>query len=90
LLHNDDTPRILSLMRERMARRQRPLWPRRSAPGIVAELQGLKVVLFFTGHAHAGGEPGRGPGASGRELEPPCRCATLAANVNAEFTTVRV
>ena len=81
LLHNDDTPaRILSLMRERTkaeAAGNTPVAKAINTSGIVAELQGRKVVLFFTGHAHAGQEPGNGAGASGPGARSRrCRCAT--------------
>ena len=69
LLHNDDTPaRILSLMRERAkaeAAGKTPAAKAINTSGIVAELQGRKIVLFFTGHAHAGQNLAEGPGASG-------------------------
>ena len=63
LLHNDDTPmKVLSLMKER-ARAEaggvKPVAKAINTSGIVAVLQDKaneqrKVVLFFTGHAHAG------------------------------------
>ena len=93
LLHNDDTPaRILSLMRERAkaeAAGNKPVAKAINTSGIVAELQGRKVVLFFTGHAHAGKNLAKVLAHRARELEPPMQmCDALAANVTAEFTTV--
>ena len=93
LLHNDDTPaRILSLMRERAkaeAAGKTPVAKAINTSGIVAELQGRKVVLFFTGHAHAGKNLAKVLAHRARELEPPMQmCDALAANVTAEFTTV--
>ena len=93
LLHNDDTPaRILSLMRERAkaeAAGKTPVAKAINTSGIVAELQGCKVVLFFTGHAHAGKNLAKVLAHRARELEPPMQmCDALAANVTAEFTTV--
>ena len=93
LLHNDDTPaRIVSLMRERAkaeAAGKTPVAKAINTSGIVAELQGLKVVLFFTGHAHAGQNLAKVLAHRARELEPPMQmCDALAANVSAEFTTV--
>lgn len=93
LLHNDDTPaRILSLMRERAqaeAAGKKPVAKAINTTGIVAELQGRKVVLFFTGHAHAGQNLAKVLAHRARELEPPMQmCDALAANVSAEFTTV--
>ena len=59
LLHNDDTPaKILSLMAQRTKAEAAGQTPENKAintSGIVAVLgQEHKVVLFFTGHAHAG------------------------------------
>jgi hypothetical protein len=93
LLHNDDTPaRILSLMRERAkaeAAGKTAVAKAINTSGIVAELQGRKVVLFFTGHAHAGQNLAKVLAHRARELEPPMQmCDALAANVSAEFTTV--
>ena len=79
LLHSDDTPmKVLSLMKERAraeAEGVKPVAKAINTSGIVAVLQNnaneqRKVVLFFTGHAHAGKNmervlaPGRraGPG----------------------------
>jgi transposase len=80
LLHSDDTPmKVLSLMRERERAEAGGVKPAAKAintSGIVAVLPDnangqRKVVLFFTGHAHAGKNmaararapgPGTGPG----------------------------
>jgi hypothetical protein len=93
LLHNDDTPaRILSLMRERAqaeAAGNKPVAKAINTSGIVAESQGRKMVLFFTGHAHAGQNLAKILAHRARELEPPMQmCDALAANVSPEFTTV--
>lgn len=93
LLHNDDTPaRILSLMHERAkaeAAGQTPVAKAINTTGIVAELQGRKMVLFFTGHAHAGQNLAKVLAHRARELEPPMQmCDALAANVSAEFATI--
>jgi transposase len=93
LLHNDDTPaRILSLMRERAkaeAAGNKPVAKAINTTGIVAESQGRKMVLFFTGHAHAGKNLAKVLVHRARELDPPMQmCDALAANVSAEFTTV--
>jgi transposase len=93
LLHNDDTPaRILSLMRERAkaeAAGKTAVAKAINTSGIVAELQGRKVVLFFTGHAHAGQNLAKVLAHRARELAPPIQmCDALAANLSAEFTTV--
>ena len=93
LLHNDDTPaRILSLMRERSkaeAAGKTPVAKAINTTGIVAESHGRKMVLFFTGHEHAGQNLAKVLAHRAKELEPPIQmCDALAANVSAEFTTV--
>ncbi len=93
LLHNDDTPaRILSLMRERTeaeAAGKTPVAKAINTSGIVAELQGRKMVLFFTGHAHAGQNLAKVLAHRAKELEPPMQmCDALACNLTSEFATV--
>ena len=75
LLHSDDTPmKVLSLMKERARAEAGGVKPAAKAintSGIVAVLQDndneqRKVVLFFTGHAHAGKNMAARPGAPGR------------------------
>lgn len=93
LLHNDDTPaRILSLMRERTeteAAGNTPLAKAINTSGIVAELQGRKMVLFFTGHAHAGQNLAKVLAHRAKALEPPMQmCDALACNLTSEFATV--
>jgi hypothetical protein len=57
--------------------------------GIVAESQGRKMVLFFTGHDHAGQNLAKVLAHRAKDLEPPLQmCDALAANVCAEFATV--
>lgn len=93
LLHNDDTPaRILSLMRERTeaeAAGKTPVARAINTSGILAELQGRKMVLFFTGHAHAGQNLAKVLAHRAKELEPPMQmCDALACNLTSEFATV--
>ena len=93
LLHNDDTPaRILSLMAERAkaeAAGQTPKARAINTSGIVAVVQDRKVVLFFTGHAHAGKNLEQVLAHRAKELEPPMQmCDALACNVAGEFATV--
>jgi len=98
LLHSDDTPmKVLSLMKER-ARAEaggvKPVAKAINTSGIVAVLQGnaneqRKVVLFFTGHAHAGKNMERVLAHRAEELAPAMQmCDALAANVAGEFTTI--
>ena len=98
LLHNDDTPmKVLSLMKER-ARAEaggvKPVAKAINTSGIVAVLQDKaneqrKVVLFFTGHAHAGKNMERVLAHRAEELQPAMQmCDALAANVAGEFKTV--
>jgi transposase len=93
LLHNDDTPaRVLSLMAERAKAEAAGRTPKAKAintSGIVAVVQERKVVLFFTGHAHAGKNLEQVLAHRARELEPPLQmCDALASNVVGEFATV--
>jgi transposase len=98
LLHSDDTPmKVLSLMKER-ARAEaggvKPVAKAINTSGIVAVLQDneneqRKVVLFFTGHAHAGKNMERVLAHRAEELQPAMQmCDALAANVAGEFTTI--
>jgi transposase len=93
LLHNDDTPaRVLSLMAERAkaeAAGQTPKAKAINTSGIVAVVQERRVVLFFTGHAHAGKNLAQVLAHRAKELEPPMQmCDALASNVAGEFVTV--
>ena len=98
LLHSDDTPmKVLSLMRERERAEAGGVKPAAKAintSGIVAVLPDnangqRKVVLFFTGHAHAGKNMERVLAHRAQELAPAMQmCDALAANVAGEFKTV--
>jgi transposase len=98
LLHSDDTPmKVLSLMKEREraeAGGVKPVAKAINTSGIVAVLQGSaneqrRVVLFFTGHAHAGKNMERVLAHRAEELQPAMQmCDALAANVAGEFTTI--
>jgi transposase len=93
LLHSDDTPmKVLSLMAERARAEADGVKPAAKAintSGIVAILEQHKVVLFFTGHAHAGKNMERVLAQRARELAPAMQmCDALAANVAGEFQTV--
>ena len=94
LLHNDDTPaRILSLMAERAkieAIGKTPDAKAINTSGIVALLPHThKVVLFFTGHAHAGKNLAQVLAHRARGLAPPMQmCDALASNLCGEFVTV--
>ena len=98
LLHSDDTPmKVLSLMKERAKAEADGVKPAAKAintSGIVAVLQDnaneqRKVVLFFTGHAHAGKNMERVLAHRAQELAPAMQmCDALAANVAGEFETI--
>ncbi|MBP6483979.1 MAG: IS66 family transposase [Rhodoferax sp.] len=94
LLHSDDTPaKILSLMAQRTkteAAGQRPKNKAINTSGIVAVLaQGHKVVLFFTGHKHAGANLSDVLAHRARELQAPIQMSdALACNFTGEFKTV--
>jgi transposase len=93
LLHSDDTPmKVLSLMKERERAEADGIKPAAKAintSGIVAVLEQHKVVLFFTGHAHAGKNMERVLAHRAQELAPAMQmCDALAANVAGEFETI--
>jgi transposase len=92
LLHNDDTPaRVLALM----AQRKKAEAAGESTPkaintsGIVALLGVQRVVLFFTGHAHAGQNMEKVLAQRVQELEPPMQmCDALPSNMAGAFATI--
>ena len=93
LLHNDDTPaRILELIHQRAkleAAGQSPSVKAINTSGIVAQCQERKMVLFFTGHAHAGQNLAKVLAYRVSELAPPMQmCDALAANVCPELDTI--
>ena len=93
LLHSDDTPmKVLSLMAQRAKAEADGVKPAAKAintSGIVAVLEQHKVVLFFTGHAHAGKNMQRVLAHRAQELAPAMQmCDALAANVAGVFKTV--
>ena len=94
LLHNDDTPaQILSLRAERTkleAAGQTPKAKAINTSGIVAVLpQERKVVLFFTGHKHAGQNLADVLAHRARELELPIQMSdALACNFAGELKTI--
>jgi len=93
LLHNDDTPmRILELMAARTTAEragQEPKCRAINTSGIVAVLQHHRVVLFFTGHAHAGENLQKVLAHRAQELQAPMQMSdALAANFTGEFKTI--
>jgi len=84
--------KVLSLMAERELTEAAGIKPAAKAintSGIVAVLETHKVVLFFTGHAHAGQNLAKVLAHRSRELAPPMQmCDALAANIAPEFATV--
>lgn len=94
LLHNDDTPaRILALMSERAkaeAAGQTPKALAINTSGIVAVLaQEHRVVLFFTGHQHAGQNLADVLAQRAQELAPPMQMSdALACNFAGEFKSI--
>ena len=93
LLHSGDTPmKVLSLMAERAKAQAGGIKPAARAintSGIVAVLDQHKVVLFFTGHAHAGKNMERVLAHRAQELAPPMQmCDALASNIAGEFVTI--
>ena len=93
LLHSDDTPaKILALKWERArleALGQDPTAKAINTSCIVAVLEQRQVVLFFTGHQHAGQNLADVLAKRARELEPPIQMSdALAANFTGEFETI--
>jgi transposase len=93
LLHSDDTPmKVLSLMAERARAEAEGVKPAAKAintSGIVAVLEQHKVVLFFTGHDHAGKNMARVLAQRAQELLPPMQmCDALASNRCGEFAAI--
>ena len=92
LLHNDDTPvRVLELMKQRKLAEAagRPTPRAINTSGIVAVLGEHRVVLFFTGHAHAGQNLQDVLARRAHELPAPMQmCDALAANMAGDFVTV--
>lgn len=93
LLHHDDTPaRVLSLMKARKkAEAAGQSTPKAiNTSGIVALLsERHQVVLFITGHAHAGQNLQEVLAQRAKELAAPMQmCDALAANMAGDFTTV--
>ncbi len=93
LLHSDDTPaKILALKLERTrleARGQQPKAKAINTSCLVAVLDQHKVVLFFTGHQHAGKNLADVLAQRARQLEPPIQMSdALAANFSGEFKTI--
>jgi len=94
LLHNDDTPaRILNLMKERAraeAAGQTVKARAINTSGIVAALPlGQKVVLFFTGHAHAGQNMAQVLVHRAAHLDAPMQMSdALACNFAGEFKSI--
>ena len=94
LLHSDDTPaRILSLMAARAkaeAAGQTPAARAINTSGIVAVLPDERhVVLFFTGHRHAGQNLAAVLAQRAKDLEAPIQMSdALACNFTGEFATI--
>ena len=93
LLHGDDTPaKILALILERARREASGQELKAKAINtscIVAVLEPHKVVLFFTGHQHAGKNLADVLAQRARQLEPPMQMSdALAANFTGEFKTI--
>ncbi|MBC7502221.1 MAG: IS66 family transposase [Herminiimonas sp.] len=95
VLHNDDTPaRILDLMGCRRAKAEAAGGEMSktkaiNTSGIVALMGTQKVMLFFTGPAHAGRNLAQVLAHRATELAPPIQmCDALSANVKGDFETI--
>ena len=93
LLHCDDTPmKVLALMAARAkaeAGGTAPVARAINTSGIVAVLEQHQIVLFFTGHDHAGKNMARVLARRAEDLQPPMQmCDALASNLCGDFATV--
>jgi transposase len=93
LLHNDDTPmKVLSLMAERARAEANGIKPARLAintSGLVAVFGTHKVVLFFTGHDHAGKNMERVLAHRAQDLQPAMQmCDALSSNTTGVYETI--
>jgi transposase len=89
LFHNDDTPMRVQSLRREIAQSPDPD-PRTGifTTGIVAQVAGHPVALFFTGSNHAGENLDQLLQRRAKELPPPLHmCDGLARNESKEFTT---
>ncbi len=93
VLYNDDTTmKILELMkaaRERARLEEKPDRTGMFTSGIVAEKDGIRIALFFTGWKHAGENLATVLAEREAALAPPIQmCDALARNVPKEFETI--
>jgi transposase len=90
VLHNDDTPmKVLALMKGASGEGDSAEGPERTGiytSGIVSIAEGRKIVLFFTGHKHAGENLSDVLAKREAELGPPIQmCDALSRNLPKEF-----
>jgi len=93
VLHNDDTPaKVLALMKGGAGESDGGRGPQRKGiytSGIVSDTAGRKIVLFFTGHKHAGENLSEVLAQRAAGLGPPIQmCDALARNVPKEFEVI--
>lgn len=93
VLYNDDTAmRILECFGEDKKKRERGEKPKRTGTftsGIVAEVPGQRIVLYFTGRRHAGENLARVLAERAPGLEPPIQmCDGLDRNLPGELETI--
>lgn len=90
VLHNDDTPaKVLALMHGGLDLRAPPERTGIYTSGIVSVTEGRKIVLFFTGHRHAGENLSDVLAQRAAGLGPPIQmCDALARNVPKQFEVI--
>ena len=93
VLYNDDTAmRILECFGEDKKKRERGEKPKRTGTftsGIVAEVPGQRIVLYFTGRRHAGENLAAVLERRAAELDPPLQmCDGLDRNLPGELKTI--
>ncbi len=93
VLHNDDTSmKILELMKEDRERKNRGDPPDRTGvftSAIVSVRDEIRIVMFFTGRAHAGENLAKVLAERAAALRRPIQmCDALSRNVSADFDTI--
>lgn len=90
LFHNDDTTmRVQSLSRQTQAVAEAPERTGIFTTGLLSEVQGHRIALFVTGHAHAGENLDQLLARRATDAPPPIQmCDALSRNPSKEFQTI--
>lgn len=90
LIHNDDTTmRVQSLSRQTQATAETPERTGIFTTGLLSEVEGHRIALFITGHAHAGENLDQLLARRATNAPPPIQmCDALSRNPSKEFQTL--